>query len=74
MKNRKILGLFTFFVVFALWMFLYNKYFEHYPLNKSIVMSVGASFLATISFQPINQLMIFLKQKYFSKKASRKRN
>ncbi len=67
MKNKKTLALLTFFIVFALWMFLYNRYFEHYPLNKSIILSVGASFLATILYQPINKLMIFLKQKYFSK-------
>ncbi|RYY27238.1 MAG: hypothetical protein EOP41_04045 [Sphingobacteriaceae bacterium] len=70
MKNKKTLALLIFFVVFAAWMFLYNRYSEHYPLNQSLILSLGAGLLATILYQPINKMMLFLKQKFSSEEVS----
>lgn len=67
MKNKKITASLTFFIIFAVWMFLFNRYLEHYSLNKSIIMSLGASLLATILLSPINKLILWLKQKSIQK-------
>ncbi len=67
MRNKKMGRFLMLFMIQTPIMFLGNMIGSIYPVKQNVIMSIFASLLAALLFQPIARLILILKQKYFLK-------
>ncbi len=67
MRNTKLGRFFLYILIQAPILFLCNMIGNIYPLKENIIMSICASIFSALLFQPMNRLILYLKQKFFLK-------